>query len=178
MSTVILIFTGSFSVYSYIADYLRFAFELTGLQVSYMLMLFGTAGVLGNWIAGIALKTSIYKTIISYLLIMIFLFYTFRYLNISVLTQVFSICLWGFFHMAGFLICQVWISSSASEAPELANSIVVSTANLGIALGALLGGEIILRFGLQHIIWGGIAAFLLAIVIVWGSHRFRQNDGK
>lgn len=167
--TVILIFTGAFSVYSYMAEYLKEIYEMGSQHISYMLMVFGITGIFGNWVAGIALGKSIEKTLWAYTLSMVFIFFVLNQAGTDTLFQGLLVGVWGFFHMAGFLICQVWISASALEAPELANSLVVSTANLGIASGAVLGGEIISNFGIQQVVWVGIAAFSLSLISIWGS---------
>lgn len=171
--SVIFISAGAFSVYSYIAEYLKNILEMSSNQISYMLTLFGLSGLLGNWVVGVALSKSIEKTILGYILSIIFIFLVLYILDQSFLFQVILIAVWGFFHMGGFLICQVWISSAATEAPELANSLVVSTANLGIAFGAMIGGSIISNYGIQYIVLGGIATMSFSLITVWLSTKMR-----
>ncbi|MEN7547613.1 MFS transporter [Rapidithrix thailandica] len=164
--TVCLIAAGAFSVYSYFADYLHNVFVMDGSQISIMLLIFGIAGVVGNWFAGITLSKNIYATILMHSIAMGSTFLLLQQANSSVLFQSFIIGFWGFFHMAGFVISQAWISISAPEAPEFANSLVVSVSNLGIAMGASLGGFIIATFGIEYVLWGGILSFSLSSVLV------------
>lgn len=169
--TVILLFTGSFSVYSYMAEYLKRVSGITGQQMGFMLFLFGLTGVCGNWAAGIALSRSIERTIRAYILSMVLIYFVLFHGGQDILMLGVILAIWGFFHMAGFLTGQVWISSSATEAPELANSLVISASNLGIAIGAVLGGGIITAFGIRYVVWGGIAAFGLSLITIWISSK-------
>lgn len=167
--TVVLIAAGAFSVYSYFADYLEKVFDMNGPQVSGMLILFGFTGILGNWAAGRALSKSIPKAILIYMISMSLIFILLYYMNAGYLLNAGIIGVWGFFHMAGFVISQAWINSAAPEAPEFANSLVLSTANTGIASGAALGGFIITHFGIHQILLGGIALFSLALIVNSGK---------
>lgn len=171
--TVILLFTGSFCVYSYMAEYLKRVSGMTVQQVSFMLFLFGLTGICGNWAAGIALNRNIEKTIRAYCLSMALIYFILFHGGQDILMLGVILAIWGFFHMAVFLTGQVWISSSASEAPEIGNSLVISASNLGIAIGTGLGGSIIALFGIRHVVWGGIAAFGLSLITIWMSSRFR-----
>jgi predicted MFS family arabinose efflux permease len=157
---------GSFAVYSYFADYLERIFGMEEEEISIMLMVFGIAGVIGNWAAGIALGKSLYKAILVYLLSMMVIYIFLRYAGTGFLLHATLIAVWGFFHMSGFVISQAWVNSAAPEAPALANSLVVSIANSGIALGAALGGTIIAHSGIAEIPWGGMAAYAVALLAV------------
>lgn len=167
--TVVLIAAGSFSVYSYFADYLEKVFDMNGRQVSGMLILFGLTGILGNWAAGQALSKSIRMAMLTYMISMGLIFIFLYHMNAGFMLQVGIIGIWGFFHMAGFVISQSWINSAAPEAPEFANSLVLSTANTGIACGAALGGFIIAHFGIHQVLLGGIALFSLALIVNAGK---------
>lgn len=170
--TVCLITTGAFSVYSYFADYLKKIFEMDSGQISLMLMVFGITGVFGNWSAGIALSKSINKAIMAYIISMVITFLVLQHIGENFLFQSVLIGIWGFFHMAGFVISQAWISSAAPEAPEFTNSLVVSTGNLGIALGAALGGFIIANFGIHQVLWGGLISFCFSLLLVMMNYKY------
>ena len=176
---VCLFSAGAFSVYSYFSEYLKGAFGMTGIQISSMLLLFGTTGVLGNWIAGVTLNKSITKTMTTYLCVMPFVFVALQFAGGNLLFQIVLVAVWGFFHMAGFVIGQAWISSAAPEAPEFANSLVVSTGNLGVALGAAIGGFVISNFGLIYILWAGIVLISLSGLVVLMSRlkSLSNEDG-
>lgn len=168
ISTVCLMGTGAFTVYSYFAVYLETIFGMNGSRISMMLLLFGITGLLGNWYAGITLSKNVYRSMLTYIVSMGIILVLLGYIGKNLLLQAGIIGLWGFFHTAGFVVCQVWISMVTPEAPEFGNSIVVSTGNLGIFFGAALGGFIISHFGLPHVVWGGafLCCFALALVVL------------
>lgn len=58
----VLLISAWFSTYSYFADYLGKVKMMSGQQVSYMLLLFGVAGVVANWLAGRLLSKNIVRT--------------------------------------------------------------------------------------------------------------------
>lgn len=167
---------GSFCVYSYFADYLEKIFFMDHDTVSLMLMVFGVAGVLGNWVAGIMLAKSLYKAIFIYVVSMVTIYMLLYVVGAEIsIVVIFIIVLWGFCHMGGFVISQAWVHAVASEAPALANSLVVSTANLGIAMGAAAGGAIISGYGVHYIVLGGIMSFAVALLAILLRRRIRME---
>jgi len=164
LATLVMI-AGMFASYGYLAAYLDKITHMNGAQVSIMLLLFGGAGIAGNWLAGIALSRNPMLTLRVFLFSLILihiLAYTF---GGSFFLMAGIISLWGFVHTAGFLIGQTRSTSEAPEAPELAASLMVSFGNAGVTAGTLLGGFVITHYGIQHITWMSIALFTAALGI-------------
>ena len=177
IATMIMI-AGIFATYSYLAEYLGKVSSMNGKQISVMLLVFGTTGIAGNWITGIALSKNVLLTTRFFLLSLI---------AVHVLAFVFGgwfipmtavIGIWGFIHTGGFLIGQTRSTSEASVAPELAASLMVSFGNAGVTLGTFLGGIIITRFGIHHVIWISILLLIvsLALTFVFIRQRVVQNE--
>lgn len=159
-ATLIMI-AGMFSTYGYLAEYLGKISQMSGGEISLMLLLFGGAGIAGNWLTGIALSKNVLLTTRLFLLSLILIHmaaYTFGGLFIP---MAIIISIWGFIHTGGFLIGQTRSTSEAPEAPELAASLMVSFGNAGVTLGTILGGVIITAFGIHEVIW--ISSILLFI---------------
>ncbi len=86
--------------------------------------------------------------------------------------------LWGAAHTSGLVVSQVWLTSAAPrEAREFATSIYLSAANVGVILGAWIGGWSISVGGVRGTLWSGwlFTALTLASVVarVWWERRSR-----
>lgn len=166
IATMIMI-AGIFATYSYLAEYLGKISSMDGKQISLMLLLFGTTGIAGNWITGLALSRNVMITTRFFLLSLIavhVMAYLFGGLFIP-MTAIVGI--WGFIHTGGFLIGQTRSTSEAPEAPELAASLMVSFGNAGVTLGTFLGGIIIARFGVHQVIWISILLLLVSLALTF-----------
>lgn len=166
IATMIMI-AGIFATYSYLAEYLGKISSMNGKQISLMLLLFGTTGIAGNWITGLALSRNVMITTRFFLLSLIavhVMAYLFGGLFIP-MTAIVGI--WGFIHTGGFLIGQTRSTSEAPEAPELAASLMVSFGNAGVTLGTFLGGIIIAHFGVHQVIWISILLLLVSLALTF-----------
>jgi predicted MFS family arabinose efflux permease len=69
---------------------------------------------------------------------------------------------WGAIHTSGFLIGNIRTTRSVHQsALEFVNSLLTSCYNIGISLGTMLGGLVIARYGVHHIIWISTALLTL-----------------
>ena len=164
VATLIMI-AGMFASYGYLAAYLDKITHMNGAQVSIMLLLFGAAGIFGNWLAGIALSRNAMLTLRVFLFSLVIIHILAFTFGGSFFIMAGIISLWGFVHTAGFLIGQTRSTSEAPEAPELAASLMVSFGNAGVTAGTLLGGFVITHYGIQHITWMSITLFVAALGI-------------
>jgi len=176
--TVLIMLAGMFSTYGYLAEYLGKLTQLNGKQISLMLLLFGAAGIAGNWLTGIALSKNVILTIRLFLSLLILAHlaaYTFGGLFIP---MIFIISLWGLIQSGGFLIAQTRAIAEAPEAPELATSLMASFANAGITLGTLLGGAIIVAFGIHEVIWISTCLLLITLALSFIKSGKQRKAGK
>ena len=160
-ATMVMI-AGMFSSYGYLAEYLGKVTKMGGGAISIMLLLFGGAGIVGNWLTGIALSKNVLVTTRIFMLSLILihlLAYSFGGLFVPMAV---IISVWGFIHTGGFLIGQTRSTSEAPEAPELAASLMVSFGNAGVTLGTLLGGIVITQFSVHEIVWMSMLLLLVA----------------
>lgn len=162
VATVIMV-SGMFSTYGYLAEFLLKVAHMNGKEISLMLLLFGATSIAGNWLAGYFLSKNVMLTARLFLLALIgvhFLAYTFGGMFAP---AVIIIALWGLIHTHGFMVSQTLISREAPGAPELATSLMVSFGNAGFALGSLLGGIVIARFGTQNVVWMSMGLLTLTL---------------
>jgi predicted MFS family arabinose efflux permease len=77
--------------------------------------------------------------------------------------------IWGITQAALFLVSHVRLMKAAPEAPAFAASLNIAGANLGIGLGAMIGGRVIDSVGLQGL---GFAA----AAFIWRRSCWRCAD--
>jgi MFS transporter, DHA1 family, inner membrane transport protein len=173
LATIIMV-SGMFSTYGYMAEFLTRVSHMNGKQISLMLLLFGATSIAGNWLAGYFLSKNVMLTARLFLLALIgvhVLAYSFGGMFVPVTIIV---ALWGLIHTHGFMVSQTLISREAPEAPELATSLMVSFGNAGFALGSLLGGIVITRFGVHNVVWMSI----LLLIVTLGLSFIHIKMGK
>lgn len=167
VATAVCMFAAMFSVYSYAAEYLAREVHLGGEAISLLLVVFGVGGVLGNLIAGRALGRQLAWTVLSYPIVLASAYSVLLVFSSASFAAMLSICLlWGAAHTSGLIVSQMWMTSAAPDAPEFATSLYVSAANLGVVLGAFVGGSFIESVGMPGVIWSGWLFAGLAVVFV------------
>jgi len=168
ITTVFIMMAGMFATYSYLATYLLEVTKMDGKVVSGMLLLFGTAGIAGNWAAGKALSKNQITTTRWFLILLAGIHLLAYGAGTTIGLMAVLVILWGFVHTAGFLIANIRITSEAEEAPELASSLMVTFANAGLAVGTYLGGLVIVHAGVHSLVWLSagllLAAFLISLL--------------
>lgn len=175
LATVIMI-AGMFCTYGYMAEYLSKVSLMNGKQISVMLFLFGAASIAGNWLAGVLLSKNVMLTTRFFFVALIGVHALAFLFGGVMMTVAVIVTLWGLVHAAGFLISQTLISREAPGAPELATSLMVSFGNAGFALGSFLGGLVITRFGVQHVVWMSVG--LLVVAMGMSFVRVGRKAGK
>ncbi|MGS4347098.1 MFS transporter [Myroides odoratus] len=157
-----------FSTYSYFADYLNRAKNMDNTRVSAMLFLFGSIGVLANWVAGKMLNKNVTYTTSFFLSGTIIIPLLLHVSGENTLATMGVIALWGFLYSPSFLNASTYMISSAPEALEFTNSLATSFGNLGVTVGTTLGGWIIVSKGVHYTPWltlmFGTLAFLMIIL--------------
>jgi MFS transporter, DHA1 family, inner membrane transport protein len=166
IATVIFLNGAVFGVYSYLAEYLKTVTNIPERTISLILLIYGVANIIGNIIAGRLLSKSAIKFVVSFhfalgvVYIILFLMGQFT-LPMAVITLA-----WGILAGAGANINQYWIMHSASEAPDFANGLFLTSANLGTTIGTSVCGLFISEIGTQYIVLGGMIFLILSFVTV------------
>lgn len=182
--TTLIMIAGMFASYGYFAEYLGRVSKMNGAEISAMLLLFGGAGILGNWLTGRALSKNVvlYTRLFFILLIAIHLAaYQFGGLFVP---MVLIISVWGFIHTGGFLVGNIQvINGMPAKTLDVVNGIMPSFYNAGITVGTLLGGVVIARYGIHEVMWMAIPLLLAAYGLTFITHSsnrraFRTNDAE
>jgi predicted MFS family arabinose efflux permease len=166
IAAVILMNGAVFGVYSYLAEYLETITNVHGKIISVILLIYGVANIIGNIVAGKLLSNNAIKFVVSFPFILgavyIILFLMGQFTVPMALITLF----WGILAGAGANINQYWIASAAPEAPDFANGLFLTSANLGTTIGTSVCGLLIAGIGTQYVVLGGLLFLVLSIVSV------------
>jgi predicted MFS family arabinose efflux permease len=164
----VLMFTGMFTAYTYLADMLERLAGFDGALVGWSLMGFGAVGVIGNFVGGRMVdRTPLGASLAFALLIaagMLAIVPSIR----SQWSLIAALGAWGIAQAALLLVSHVRVMKSAPSAPAFAASLNISGANLGIGLGAFVGGYVIDSTGIESIGFAAAAIIVLAILVNLG----------
>ena len=169
IAAVIFLNGSIFGVFNYLADYLATVSGLAPSLVSIMLFVYGICNIFGSMLAGNLLTTRPLTTV-----------KTFPFAVISVYLLLFSggsawpfmavlTILWGLLGGINGNINQFWISRAAPEAPDFANGLFLTAANLGCVFGTTFGGSMVDGFGMSYVVFAGIIFGAIAAATLWGQ---------
>jgi len=161
---VVLLNGAVFGVYNFFPDYLS---RITGIDsnaVSLMLLVYGAANILGNIIAGKLLKDNASKTVASFPFVLGVVYVMLFFAGAFTVPMVVIVLVWGALGGIGGNVNQYWITSAAPEAPDFANGLFLSAANLGTTIATVVCGLFISEIGIQYIVFGGLLFLSLSIV--------------
>lgn len=164
-----------FSSYTYLTAYLEQITKMDGAQISIMLLLFGGMGTLGNWLMGLALNRNVLLTARLFLASLITVQVLAYYLGGIFTPMVVIVSLWGMIHTGGFLVSNIRTTQSVPHhALEFVNSLLTSSFNIGISLGAFLGGIISAYYGVHYVLW--VSILLLAVTFAMSFVSFPKEN--
>ena len=131
---------GHFAAYTYVAPFLEQNAGIPAHWVSALLLLYGVAGIVGNFagaaIAGRALRATTLSCILLLATALVLLVANGRWHPGTIIL----LLVWGIAYTALPVCLQTLVFASAPQAPEAATSLYICAFNVSIALGALVGG--------------------------------------
>ncbi|WP_024819319.1 MFS transporter [Arthrobacter sp. 31Y] len=166
LGSVVLIFAAMFSTYSYFAEYLGQVAKMDGMWVSALLVAFGVVMVFGNSLFGALLERNVIRTAVAFPLVYIGAYALVVAAGPYQVPMVAAILVWGTLHSGGLIVSQRWVSQDTTDAPDFGNSLFISFSNLGITVGAALGGWSISTLGIRQLPWTGAVLVGLALAAI------------
>jgi len=161
----ILVFSGMFTAYTYLADILERLAGFNGTVVGWCLMGFGAVGLIGNSLGGRAVDRHPLMASMVFCALMIGGMVALVPAIHSTLGLAAAMGIWGVTQAALFLVSHVRLMKAAPEAPAFAASLNIAGANLGIGLGAMVGGRVIDTLGLGSLGFAAAGFILVSIVL-------------
>ena len=166
-----------FGFYSYLSDYLITITDVSFKVISILLFVYGIANIVGNIAAGKLLAQRPSATLKYAPAIMAILYLALYWLGESTVPTAVVILILGIFAGIANNGNQFMVSTSATEAPDFANGLFLTAANLGTTLGTAVCGMFITAWG-THSSPLGAVAFLIAGVISSVIRNSLTNHGK
>ncbi|WIB14108.1 MFS transporter [Curtobacterium sp. MCPF17_050] len=166
----LLLFAGHYVVYTYVGPYVVDA-GLDAGMVSGALLVLGSTGVVGLWLAGLFVDRAPRQTLV---------------VSIAAMAAAFVVMPFTHGSLAGtMLVAGVWMAANGTTgtlfmaaairtggvSPEIAGALVNGASNIGIAGGAALGGQVLGLSGLQTLPFAGAVVLLGGLSVVVLARR-------
>ncbi|MBZ4323350.1 MFS transporter [Streptomyces huiliensis] len=171
IAVTFLIVTGHFVAYTFVRPVLVEA-GVAGGTVGVLLLVFGAAGITGNFVAGSLVTRHTRRVVIAIGAVLAAAMAALAVLSPGSGPGAGALLvLWGLGYGAVPVGLQTWVLKAAPEATEAASSVYVSVFNLSIALGALLGGLAVDGTTAAAVLWAGAGLTVLASVLALSTPR-------
>ena len=161
---VVLMNGAVFGVYNFLAEYLLKITRLEGNTVSMMFLFYGIANIIGNIIAGKILRVNAVKTVVLFPVVLAAIYLGLFLVGEFAVPMALVISAWGVLGGIGGNINQYWVTSAAIEAPDFANGLFLSAANLGTTIATTVCGLFIAGFGIQYVVFGGLMFLVFSML--------------
>ncbi|MDN7216875.1 MFS transporter [Klebsiella pneumoniae] len=167
---------GVFTAFTFLAPMMQ---ELAGFSpsaVSWILLGYGVSVAIGNvWGGKLADKhgaVSALKFIFAALVVLLLVFQLTASVHYAALATVLVMGIFAFGNVPGL---QVYVVQKAEQytpgAVDVASGLNIAAFNVGIALGSIVGGQTVERYGLAQTPWIGAMIVLVALLLVVLSGR-------
>lgn len=159
-------------LYTYIAPWL--ASVRTSQRVDVVLLVFGAAALMGIWLVGLRvdrwLRSLVLASIVGFGVSALVLG-VFGHIPAAMLV---GVTVWGVAFGGTATLFQTASARTAGASGDIAQSMLVTVWNLGIAGGGLLGAFLLQTWGAQAFAWLAVALMAVSLLVAWkaGAHGF------
>ncbi|QDL38711.1 MFS transporter [Rhodoferax sediminis] len=176
LATILLLFGGQFSAYTYISPFLLQVTGIAPVTLGAVLLGYGASGFAGNLVGGWLAERDLRGALVATGLVL-----GMSVLGLVLLGQgnvswaVALVIIWGLgFGMLPIAV-QSWMFGAAPQRLEAVQAMYVSAAQAAIGGGALLGGLLADSFGIASAMWlGALSALAISLVVV-GQRFWRRQ---
>ncbi len=154
-------------LYTYVMPFLAPA----GLsdRVDVVLLVFGTASMLGVWVSGIYIDRALRSLVLISLALFALSTLALGLAGHQPIVIYVAVALWGFAFGGSPALLQTASADAAGSGADVAQSILVTMWNLAIAAGGIAGGVLLETFGTVSFPWAMLVLLTIAVVIAWGA---------
>ncbi len=169
MAAILLVFTGHFAFFTYIRPFLETVTGAGVTAVSGILLSFGIANLIGNYLGAFLLERSMRLTLALMPLVMGTLALALAGTGGNIAADAAMVALWGVAFGAVPVAWSTWITRAVPDEAESAGGLFVAAINFAIATGAAAGGFIFDASGVGNVFMAsGIVLIAAAVMIVTG----------
>lgn len=157
-----------FGCFNYLAAYLADVTKLIPSMVSILLFVYGVCNIIGSVIAGGLLTVQptwtvkLFPIALSIVYLILYFGGGEATVSMSILTVI-----WGILGGINANINQYWLSHAAPEAPDFANGLFLTSANIGTMSATAFCGIFIDNFSIGAVLIGGLIYSAVSLIIVW-----------
>ncbi|WP_433225751.1 MFS transporter [Microtetraspora malaysiensis] len=165
----VLIVSGHFAAYTYVRPFLEQVSHAGPTLVSAALLLYGAAGVAGNFAAGAWAARNPKPVLIALAVLMALSMAALPLIGLPLIVLV----VWGLGYGGVGVTLQLWIMRSGGG--EMGTALFVGAFNVSIALGSFAGGRVVDGVSLSAVMWVGAALAVVSAAVTGISGR-EQNS--
>lgn len=171
---------GTFVAFTYLSPILEKVTGFAPSSVSILLLVYGIAVAIGNTVGGKMANKNPLKALFGMFMIqaiiLIVLSFTAPFKIVGVAT-IFLMGLLAFMNVPGLQVLVVNLAEKyVPSAVNVASALNIAAFNLGIAIGAFVGGLIVDSIGLIHTPWiGGVMVFGAVLLTAW-SRKLEKKE--
>ncbi|RSN07606.1 MFS transporter [Nonomuraea sp. WAC 01424] len=164
LAATVLIITGHFAAYTYVRPFLEQVADAGPALVSTALLVYGAAGVVGNFVAGARAARNPKPVLIVLALLIAVSTAAGALVGLPLVMLV----VWGLGYGGVGVALQLWIMRSGGG--ELGTALFVGAFNVSIALGSFVGGRVVDGVSISSVMWlgAGLALLTAAFAGIWG----------
>lgn len=173
----LLLVAGHFMAFTFIRPMLLSVSGFDAQWIGALLLAYGIAGILGNFLAGIVAARRTVLTLMAIALGLLLTPVLFLTAGSSHTGGGAVLLVWGLAYGGVSVGLMTWMMKATPRAVEIATALYVGVFNIGIALGSWVGGQVVDGMGLTANLWlaSGVAA--VAFLLTFGIALLGQRQG-
>lgn len=175
LALTLLLVAGHFMAFTFVRPLLISVSGFEPQWIGALLFVYGIVGIASNFLAGIVAARHITQTLLIIALGLLLTPVLFLTIGDSHAGGGVTLLVWGLAYGGVSVVLMTLIMKAAPRAMEIATALYVGIFNIGIALGAWAGGQVVDGRGLSSNLWlaGGFAtaALLLTTWVGWNERK-------
>jgi predicted MFS family arabinose efflux permease len=174
IAAVSLFFMGQFALFTYLRPFLE---TVTGVNVSTLsliLLIIGSAGLLGTYLIGFALKRVLRGLLIGMPIAMAIIALALIALGGSPFSTAVLLAGWGLIGTAAPVAWWTWLSKTLPDEAEAAGGLMVAAIQMAITLGAAAGGLLFDNSGYESTFALSAAMLITSAIVAAAAGRTRR----
>lgn len=159
-----LIIAAHFASYTYIAPFLVQRAGFSASSITLTLLGFGVLGMLANFLVSASVTRHLQLSLAGAVLLMIASLVSLPWVVDSGAGVIAAVLVWGVAYGAIPLALSTWMQLTSPQLPEASSAMLVTTFQIAIASGSLLGGMIVDGYGIEPTLFFGAVLGGLGLV--------------